>query len=85
MPALRREVLKEKLGREPGASLLENTQPHQRGFGTAGRFHSSSATITPGPFTMAQELQLVGGFTPLKVSIQLILLILLDTSIERRH
>ena len=62
-----REVRAKALGREPSPSLLLETEPHERAFGTAARFMPSTATITPGPFTSAQELQLVTGFTPLVV------------------
>ena len=55
------------LGREPAPSLLDDTEPHERGFGTASRFVVSTATVTPGPFTAAQSLQLVTGLTPLAV------------------
>ena len=61
MPALRRDALEAALGREANTGLIEETEPHQRGFGTASRFSLATSTVTPGPMTTAQELQLVSG------------------------
>ena len=49
-------------------TLLDESEPHQRGFGTASRFQSSeSSTTTPGPYTSGAELQLATGFHTLLV------------------
>lgn len=70
MPALRPDVLAKALGRDPLPGLIGSTEPHERGFGTSSRFASATSTVTPGPFTMAQELQLVTGLHTMVVKRQ---------------
>ena len=70
MPALRPDVLAKALGRDPLPGLIGSTEPHERGFGTSSRFASATSTLTPGPFTNYQELQLVTGLQTLIVKRQ---------------
>ena len=67
MGVLKLETRTAALGREATDSLLNRSEPHQRGFGTAERFQNDPGAIGPGPYTGGQELQLVTGFNPLIV------------------
>lgn len=67
MGVLKLETRTAALGREATDSLLNRSEPHQRGFGTAERFQNDPGAIGPGPYTGGQELQLVTGFNPLVV------------------
>jgi hypothetical protein len=67
MGVLKLETRTASLGREATDSLLNRSEPHERGFGTAERFQSDPGGIGPGPYTGGQELQLVTGFNPLVV------------------
>ena len=64
---LRPEVLEKALGRKSLNGMIDSTDPHERGFGTATRLQPATMTVTPGPFTGAQELQLVTGLNTLIV------------------
>ena len=67
MGGLKLETRTAALGREATDSLLNKSEPHQRGFGTAERFQSDPGGMGPGPYTSGAELQLVTGFNPMVV------------------
>jgi hypothetical protein len=67
MGALKLETRTAALGREATDSLLNKSEPHQRGFGTAERFQSDPGGMGPGPNTAGAELQMVTGFNPMVV------------------
>ena len=67
MGGLKLETRTAALGREATDSLLNKSEPHERGFGTAERFQSDPGGTGPGPYTSGAELQLVTGFNPMVV------------------